>query len=181
MSVNTEELVREEQHRAPLIVAPDAPPTKSGLIEGVVLKGLKTNVDERGFFREMIRFNDDFFEEGFSQLSHSQMYTGVAKAWHIHPTQVDWWYVPVGVLKVALYDNRPYSPTYGNLMEFFLGENQTSVVTKIPPGVAHGCKALTLSHLIYVTSCTYNIEEEGRIPHDHPTIGYDWNAGPTIK
>ncbi len=167
--------------RAPIIVAPDAPSTRRGDIEGVVLKSLQTNLDERGFFREMIRHNDDFFAEGFAQLSHSLMYPGVAKAWHIHPTQVDWWYVPVGVLKVALYDNRPYSGTYGNLMEFFLGENQPGIELRIPPGVAHGCKALMVSHLIYVTSNTYDLEEEGRIAHDHPTIAYDWNAGPTIK
>ena len=35
------------------------------------------------------------------------MYPGTAKAWHIHKTQVDWWYVPLGALKVALYDARP--------------------------------------------------------------------------
>jgi dTDP-4-dehydrorhamnose 3,5-epimerase len=27
----------------------------------------------------------------------------------------------------------------------------------------------------------YSPEDEGRIPHDDPTIGYDWTAGPPIK
>jgi dTDP-4-dehydrorhamnose 3,5-epimerase len=55
-------------------------------------------------------------------------------------------------------------------------------VLKIPPGVAHGCKAIGgTSHLIYVTSSVYNTNEEGRIPHDDPEIGYDWLAGPEIK
>jgi dTDP-4-dehydrorhamnose 3,5-epimerase len=47
--------------------------------------------------------------------------------------------------------------------------------------VAHGCRALELSHLLYVTSNTYSPEDEGRIPHDDPGIGYDWTAGPPIK
>ena len=151
-------------------------------IEGVVIKDLVTHPDERGFFREIIRVSDGFFGEGFAQLSHSLMYPDVSKAWHIHKTQVDWWYVPIGTLKVALYDTRPDSPTYGVTQELFMGEHNGQKVLKIPPGVAHGCKAIGgISHLLYVTSNTYDPAEEGRIPHDDPTIGYDWNAGPTIK
>jgi dTDP-4-dehydrorhamnose 3,5-epimerase len=151
-------------------------------IDGVELKPLVTNTDERGFFREVIRVSDDFFKEGFGQWSHSLMHPGVAKAWHIHPHQIDWWYVPIGTLKVALHDRREDSPTCGKTMELFLGENAPAAVLKIPPGVAHGCKAIGgVSHLFYVTSSTYDPKEEGRIAHDDPAIGYDWLAGPTIK
>lgn len=151
-------------------------------IEGVVAKKLVTNADERGFFRELIRVTDPFFEEGFAQLSHSLMHPGVTKAWHIHRTQVDWWYVPLGVLKVVLYDTRPESPTKGVMQELFMGGEHGYSVLKIPPGVAHGCKAIGGSaHLIYVTSNVYNPEEEGRIRHDDPEIGYDWVSGPEIK
>lgn len=153
-----------------------------GQIQGVEMKKLVTNTDERGFFREVIRVSDDFFGEGFGQWSHSLMHPGVAKAWHIHPTQVDWWYVPIGTLKVALHDRREDSPTRGETQELFLGENATPAVLKIPPGVAHGCKAIGgVAHLFYVTSRTYDPKEEGRIPHDDASIGYDWTAGPAIK
>jgi dTDP-4-dehydrorhamnose 3,5-epimerase-like enzyme len=27
----------------------------------------------------------------------------------------------------------------------------------------------------------YSPEDEGRIPHNDPSIGYDWTAGPEIK
>jgi dTDP-4-dehydrorhamnose 3,5-epimerase len=151
-------------------------------IEGVVAKKLVTYPDERGFFRELIRVSDPFFEEGFAQLSHSLMHPGVVKAWHLHKTQVDWWYVPLGVLKVALYDTRPESVTKGVLQELFLGGEHGYSVLKIPPGVAHGCKAIGgAAHLIYVTSMIYNTEEELRIAHDDPEIGYDWVSGPEIK
>ncbi|HUS15183.1 MAG TPA: dTDP-4-dehydrorhamnose 3,5-epimerase family protein [Chloroflexia bacterium] len=151
-------------------------------IDGVQIKDLTTHPDERGFFREIIRHTDDFFTEGFAQLSHSMMYPGVAKAWHIHKTQVDWWYVPIGNLKVALYDTREDSPTHGVTMELFMGENYPSKVLKIPPGVAHGCRAIGgVSHLLYATSNIYDTGEEGRIAHDDPAIGYDWTAMPSIK
>ena len=150
------------------------------MIEGVEIKELRTHPDERGFFREVIRVTDGFFGEGFAQLSHSYMFPGVAKAWHVHKTQVDWWYVPVGALKLALYDTREDSPTHGRRQEIYLGEQYPAQVVKIPPGVAHGCRALAPTHLLYVTSHTYDPTEEGRIPHDDPSIGYDWTAGPPI-
>jgi dTDP-4-dehydrorhamnose 3,5-epimerase len=152
------------------------------MIEGVVFKELVTHTDERGFFREIIRVTDVFFREGFGQWSHSLMHPGTAKAWHIHQRQTDWWYVGLGTLKVALYDTRADSPTAGELMEFLMGDHQPAQVVRIPPGVAHGCKALTgPTHLFYVTSHTYDPKDEGRIPHDDPEIDYDWESLPAIK
>jgi len=152
------------------------------MIEGVVVKELVTNTDERGFFREVIRVTDDFFSEGFAQWSHSLMHQGVAKAWHLHRRQVDWWYVAAGLLKVGLYDTRRESKTHGETMELLMGDHQPSRVLKIPPGVAHGCRCLSAtSHLLYVTSRLYDPEDEGRIAHDDPRIGYDWTRGPAIK
>ena len=67
------------------------------IIEGVIVRDLVTHLDERGFFREIIRKTDDFFREGFGQWSHSLMFNGVIKAWHFHRIQTDWWYVAGGV------------------------------------------------------------------------------------
>jgi dTDP-4-dehydrorhamnose 3,5-epimerase len=167
MATTTQNVQAGEQHLA---------------IDGVILKVLTPYPDERGFFTELIRATDPFFAEGFAQLSHSKMYPGIIKAWHIHKTQVDWWYVPIGRLRVALHDLRPQSPTFRKTIELYLGEDYPPAVLKIPAGVAHGCKAIGgTTHLFYVTSGTYNLAEEGRIPHDDPTIGYDWVSGPAIK
>lgn len=152
------------------------------MIEGVVLKELVTLADERGFFREIIRKSDEFFQEGFGQMSCSLMYANVIKAWHIHNVQVDWWYVAAGVLKVALHDTREHSSTRGKTVDFLMGENQPASVLRIPPGVAHGCKAISGPvHLFYITSHIYDPEDEGRILHDDRDIGYDWMKGPVIK
>jgi dTDP-4-dehydrorhamnose 3,5-epimerase len=147
------------------------------VIEGVVIKELTTHADERGFFREIVRETDPFFER-FGQWSHSLMYAGTAKAWHHHSRQTDWWYV-IGTVKVALHDLRKDSPSSGETMEFLLGDRFAKCV-KIPPGVAHGCRALELSHLLYLSSSVYDPSDEGRIQHDDPAIGYDWTAFPKI-
>ncbi|MBA4392819.1 MAG: hypothetical protein C0407_04615 [Desulfobacca sp.] len=152
------------------------------MIEGVILKDLVTHVDERGFFREIIRVSDDFFTEGFGQWSHSLMYQGVIKAWHIHQVQTDWWYVGGGVLKVALHDARPDSSSFRKTMEIIMGEHQPARVLRIPPGVAHGCKCISgPANLFYITSTVYNPTDEGRIAYNDPDIGYDWLKGPEIK
>jgi len=151
------------------------------MIAGVATKPLVRYPDERCFFEELIRVLDPFFSEGFGQLSRSSMVTGVVKAWHIHKTQVDWWHIITGTIKVALYDARPESGTYKELNEFILGDGGSDVVLKIPAGVAHGLKVMKgPAELVYVTSGMYTMDEEGRIPYDDPTIGYDWVQGMPI-
>ncbi len=149
------------------------------MIDGVAIKELIRHPDERGFFEEIIRRTDPFFAEGFGQLSRSSMHQGVVKAWHVHKTQIDWWYLVRGIMKVALYDTRKESKTYKELNEFVLGEQgKPNRVLKIPAGVAHGLKVLVgPADLVYVTSRTYAKDEEGRIAYDDPGIGYDWVQG----
>ena len=91
------------------------------MIEGVEIKKLVTHTDERGFFREVIRETDEFFGD-FGQWSHSLMYPGTGKAWHIHKKQTDWWYC-IGALKVALHDLREGSPTRGETQVFLAERN----------------------------------------------------------
>lgn len=148
-------------------------------------KQLTTHLDSRGFFREVIRASDPFFEEGFGQWSHSMMFTGTIKAWHIHQKQVDWWYCPVGVIRAVVVDlqenvtdilsgGNPLKIPIYKVQEFILGENQPSQVIKIPPGFAHGLKVLQgPAHLFYITSREYDPDDEGRIPYN--ALGYDWH------
>lgn len=152
------------------------------MITGVVVKKLVRHPDERGYFEEMIRKTDPFFHEGFGQVSHSHMVDGVVKAWHIHKTQIDWWYVVAGTIKAVVYDARKDSDTYKEIQEFVMGENGEAIVLKIPPGVAHGLKVVAgPADLVYVTSSVYTPDEEGRIPYDDKEIGYDWVQGKPIS
>ena len=147
------------------------------MIDGVVIKKLVTHSDERGFFRELIRATDPFFSPGFGQLSHSLVNTGVIKAWHYHKEQTQWNYPVAGLLGVVLHDARPESPTFGKQMNFLCGDGQPEQVYCFPPGVLHGYKVLKGPvHMLYVTSGTYDLNDEGRLPPDDPSIGYDWTA-----
>lgn len=149
-------------------------------VHGVVFKELKTFPDDRGFFREVIRGNDPFFGEGFSQWSHSKMAFNTVKAWHFHHRQVDWWYCPIGVIHTVLYDLREESPTYKKKLEFKLGDpalddDVLMTVVRIPQGVLHGCKVLTPeAHLFYITSRNYDPLDEGRYVFNDPIVPHTW-------
>ena len=154
------------------------------MIDGVKLIPLQTHTDERGFFREVLRIGDI---EQFGQWSHSAMYQDTIKAWHIHSTQTDYWYLATGVIKAVLCDLRqsPIGKTaewipselangFPVPAEFILGDNQPPSVLVIPPGVAHGLKVLQgPAHLFYITSHVYNPKDEGRIPYY--ALGYNWH------
>jgi dTDP-4-dehydrorhamnose 3,5-epimerase len=153
------------------------------LIEGVCWKPLVSHNDSRGFFREVIRHTDPLFSGPFGQWSHSKMAADTVKAWHFHHRQTDWWYVPLGSVEVLLVDARDESPTFGTKVVTVLGDNPgaLSAVVKIPPGVLHGCKVQSESaHLFYITSHTYDPQDEGRIAYNSPTVGHDWGGGELI-
>jgi dTDP-4-dehydrorhamnose 3,5-epimerase len=148
------------------------------MINGVVIKELKTHGDQRGFFREVVRVSDNFFADpsNFGQWSHSRMQKNVVKAWHYHHVQTDWWYISYGEVETALYDNRPESSTYKEKMVFKMGDSNP-VCVKIPPGVLHGCRVTSDdAHLFYITSHVYDPNEEGRIPYNAPEIDHDWGS-----
>ena len=91
------------------------------MIEGVKTKNLRAIPDEKGWLMEILRCDEDLYEN-FGQVYISTAYPGVVKAWHLHRKQKDNFTCVNGMVKVALYDVRKNSPTYGELNEFFIGE-----------------------------------------------------------
>jgi dTDP-4-dehydrorhamnose 3,5-epimerase len=131
------------------------------MIGGVYINRLIKHADERGFFCEVIRYTDEFFKEGFGQLSHSSVNKGVIKGWHGHKYQTQWNYIATGLIKVVLYDSREDSKTHGEIMEFLMGEKQDAKIYSFPPGVLHGYKCINgPMNIIYVTSGTYDLDDE---------------------
>ncbi|TAK34286.1 MAG: dTDP-4-dehydrorhamnose 3,5-epimerase [Chloroflexota bacterium] len=147
------------------------------MIEGIVIKPLTVNADERGYLMEMLREDDEIFER-FGQSYVALNYPGVVRAWHYHKLQTDHFVVVKGMVKVGLYDAREDSPTYGQVQQVFQGE-RNNVLVKIPVGVMHGYKTIGVepSLLINFPTRLYNRSEpdEYRVPWDTPTIPFDWS------
>jgi dTDP-4-dehydrorhamnose 3,5-epimerase len=158
-----------------------APPLAAGehmgKIHDVVIKPLVTHSDDRGYFREILRDDDNLLTR-FGQTSFTKTYPGVIKAFHWHRHQDDLWYVAVGMMRVVLYDRRPDSPTHGETQAIYAGEDNP-VLILVPCGVAHGYQVLgnTPAMLFYHTTQSYDADDtdEERIPFDDPEIGFDWS------
>jgi len=135
------------------------------MIEDVKIINLKSHEDDRGFFREIFRFNEQFRNIPVGQLSHSEVNENVVKAWHGHVYQSQWNYVVSGQIKVALFDKRESSSTKNQIMEFIAGEDE-QIAYFFPPGVFHGYKCLKgPMQIIYVTSGSYDTKDEIREDH----------------
>jgi len=146
------------------------------MIDGVEIKRLHPNCDERGFLMEILRADDEIFER-FGMVYVSMNYPQVVRAWHYHKLQADIFCVVRGMAKVAIFDGREESPTKGEVNEFFIGENNPALV-KIPVGVMHGYKTIGVEPclLLNFPSVPHNKEnpDEYRVdPHDND-IPYDW-------
>jgi dTDP-4-dehydrorhamnose 3,5-epimerase len=144
------------------------------VVDGVVIKKLVTHKDQRGFFREVIRFPSEFAEVPVGQISHSFVNEGVFKGWHAHENQHQWNYVVRGKINVVLLDDRQNSKTYRQFVEFAAGDEEP-VSYYFPPGVLHAYKCIKgPMEIIYITSGIYDPTEEIRISTDEFKHIYDW-------
>ncbi|MBO9541912.1 dTDP-4-dehydrorhamnose 3,5-epimerase family protein [bacterium] len=143
------------------------------MIEGVKITPLRQIVDERGKIMHMLRADAAHFEQ-FGEIYFSMVHQGAIKAWHIHQEMTLNYAVPVGKIKMVLYDDREDSPTRGKLMELFLGPDQYQLVT-VPPMVWNGFKGIAPDSL--VANCAthpHRPDEIDRLDPFSPKIPYDW-------
>ena len=143
-------------------------------IEGVVVKPLKKIPDERGCIYHMLRNDDPVFEK-FGEIYFSVVYPGVIKGWHLHEKMTLNYAVIQGMIKLVLYDDRGNSPTKGNLMELFIGEENYCLV-KIPPKIWNGFKGIGNKPAI-VANCATLPHDPNEIKRMVPftnKIPYDW-------
>jgi len=161
---------------------------KAGTISGVETLPLQRHVDDRGIFLEIYRTRathrgSEQLPQFFKDVDVAQLnFTLVTapdhvRGLHFHLRQSDVWFCPPPYkLKVVLLDVRRESPTSGLAQVMVLGDGRDSWV-KIPPGVAHGYRPLTLPcGLLYLVTRCFDLEDpdEYRIAWDHAAVKELW-------
>lgn len=158
------------------------------MLPGVKVYDIKKNIDERGFFTELLRLDWKSFvgEDDIVQINLSTSYPGVIRAWHRHSKgQIDYICAVKGVLKVCVYDDRGGSKTRGQLDEIALNSERIQIV-RIPGFYWHGTKCIGdgASMVLYFMTKLYDYKnpDEERRSWDDPLIidpktdeRYDWN------
>jgi dTDP-4-dehydrorhamnose 3,5-epimerase len=137
------------------------------MIAGVAVIPLRQIGDARGKVMHMLRSTDPHFEQ-FGEIYFSTASPGVVKGWHEHTRQTQFYAVIQGNIRLALFDNRPDSPSYAELQLEEIGAARYCLV-RIPPHVIYSFRALGTETAI-VANCP-------TLPHDpaeairHPLTG----------
>jgi dTDP-4-dehydrorhamnose 3,5-epimerase len=146
------------------------------MIHGVKTKNLKVLPDERGRLMEILRRDDELFLE-FGQVYVTTTYPGVVKAWHKHERQSDNIACVAGMIKLAVYDGRPGSPTFREVNQFYLGIHNPLLV-QLPAGVHHGWMCVSPEEAVVVNipdrAYDHAHPDEQRLDPATPEIPYDW-------
>ncbi len=147
------------------------------MIKGVKVKILKTIPDSRGRLMEILRCDDEIFD-AFGQVYMTTAYPGIIKAWHYHKLQSDNFTCVFGKILLALYDARPYSPTFRQIDDFIISPDMPKLIY-IPPEVYHGFKNIGTSEAIVINIVTvpynYKNPDEYRLDPSDNAINYNWD------
>lgn len=144
------------------------------MIEGILLRKLDIIPDERGKILHMMRSDDDIYEK-FGEIYFSLVYPGIIKGWHLHKEMTLNYAVPVGLIKMVLYDDRENSPTKGQINEFYIGESNYCIV-KIPKMIWNGFKGVGITPSL-VANCSTLAHDPNEIIRKDPfskEIPYNW-------
>ncbi len=144
-------------------------------IDGVRVIPLRRIADERGMILHMLRNDAPHFEQ-FGEIYFSCVYPGVIKGWHLHHEMTLNYAVPVGMIKLVLYDDRPGSATAGQLMELYVGEANYCLVT-VPARVWNGFKGIgeKVSLVANCATIPHRADEIERLDPVSDRIPYDWS------
>lgn len=144
-------------------------------IDGVLLQDLPMFPTEGGVVLRMLRTDSPLFTK-FGEVYFSEVEPGCVRAWKCHTAQTQHFAVPVGMLKVVLFDERPDSPTRNRIVEFILGRPDQYRLLRIPPHVWYGFTPVG-EHPALICNCTdipHNPSESLRKASDTPDIPYHW-------
>ena len=165
------------------------------MLDGIKIKPIKRNVDERGYFCEAMRndWKELFGEDKVAQVNLSFTYPTVIRAWHRHLRgQMDYFLLLKGAINICAYDDQT-----GELDEVVSSGSDLQVV-RIPGHYWHGFKAVgnEPAMLVYFTTNLYDSSnpDEERRAWDDPTLipksvngkktdarvgkVWDWNSPP---
>lgn len=141
------------------------------MLTGIVVKPLKRNPDERGFFTEILRkdWQDLIGEDDIVQANLSVTYPNMVRAWHKHEKgQIDYFVVVKGALKICAYDDATHE------LDEIVATGMNAEVVKIPGHYWHGFKVVspeTALHVYFVNRLyNYAKPDELRRPWNDPSI-----------
>lgn len=113
------------------------PEFQAGEIKEVVVRELRKFDDRRGWLTELFRHDELAAEFSPAMAYISSTRPGVGRGPHEHVDQADLFcFLGPSNFKLRMWDNRPDSPTFRNVMTLVVGADNPQAVL-VPKGVVH--------------------------------------------
>jgi dTDP-4-dehydrorhamnose 3,5-epimerase len=122
---------------------------RCSLVAGVQFRPTRPVPHEDGHVTEVARASWELLGKPVVQVHISTTFTGRIRAWGLHPLGTDRLFVVSGLMKLAVFDGRKDSPTFGQLNEFVVSEKNPGLLI-VPANVYHGWKNIGTSEAIII-------------------------------
>lgn len=144
-------------------------------IEGVLLTPLKQLNDARGAVLHMLR-NDAADFTHFGECYFSEIVPGAVKAWKRHRLQTQNLAVPVGRIRLVIYDSRENSASKGKLAVLELGRPDSYYRISIPPNLWYGfaCLGDVTALIVNCSDIAHSPDESDVQSLTYSAIPYRW-------
>lgn len=149
--------------------------TNLSRIDGICITELRQISDARGSVLHLLRCDAPEFTR-FGECYFSEVLPGAVKAWKRHRTQTQNLAVPVGRMRMVIYDDRESSHTRGNLQVLELGRPDAYLRVRIPPGLWYGfsCIDAIASLLVNCADLPHDPADSEVRMIDDPLFPYKW-------
>ena len=144
-------------------------------IDGVVVEPLKQIEDERGAVLHMMRANSSLFSE-FGEIYFSIVNPNAVKAWKCHKKMTQHFTVPIGRIKLILFDDRSGVTGSAVVEEIILGRPDLYYMVRIPPLIWYGFQGISEmpSLLANCSDMPHDQNESEQLPVSNNHIHYNW-------
>lgn len=142
--------------------APRLDTFQPGEIKDVVVRDLRRFNDSRGWLTELFR-QDELAAKFFPAMAYiSSTLPGITRGPHEHVDQADLFcFIGPSNFKLRMWDNRPESETYGNVLTVVAGTDEPKAVI-VPRGVVHAYQNIGLVDGIVINCPNRLYMGEGR-------------------
>ncbi len=165
-------------HKSPPTVTPSGERLVQ-IIDGVRIRQQVTQQDDRGTLTELYSPQWGFDEQPLVYLYTVTVRPGKAKGWAVHHDQIDRYFFFQGTCKLVLFDDRPESPTYRLVNEFYFSECNRSLVY-VPPHIYHAVQNVGFNDVLMINlpSEPYHHEDPDKhtLPLNNDVIPYRFES-----
>ena len=124
-----------------------------GPIHDVIFRPTRPVPHEDGHVTEVAQLNWGEIDQPIVQVHTTTTFPGRHRAWGLHQRSTDRLFVVSGLVKLAVFDGRLSSPTYGSVTDLVLSQKNPGLLI-IPPYLYHGWKNIGVTQAIIINMPT---------------------------